>query len=161
MRVVLAILIAVIVVQAQDPPAVPDNLKTPAGEKLILEARAGGDQVYTCDGSSWILTGPDAKLFDESGKQIGRHYAGPSWESSDGSVVVGRAVANATPDPASIPWLLVAAKDHRGSGVMTKVSSIQRLSTSGGRAPATGCDASHKGSEARSHYTAIYRFYAP
>jgi hypothetical protein len=74
---------------------------------------------------------------------------------------VGRAVANATPDPDSIPWLLLTATDHQGDGVMKQVSSIQRLSTKGGKAPATGCDASHKGDKTHVHYTATYRFYAP
>jgi Protein of unknown function (DUF3455) len=160
MRIVPAALFAAMLALAQNPGDVPDNLKPPTGEKLVLEAHAEGDQVYNCDGSNWSLTGPDAKLFDESGKKIGRHFAGPTWELSDGSSVVGRAVANATPDSASIPWLLLAAKDHHGSGLMTSVSSIQRLSTNGGKPRVNGCDPSHKGAEARSHYTAVYRFYA-
>lgn len=106
-----------------------------------------------------MLSRPDAKLSDESGKQLGSHFAGPTWEWSDGSRVVGRAVANATPDPDSIPWLLLTATEHQGNGVMKNVSSIQRLSTKGGKAPAGGCDASHKGEETRSHYTAVYYFY--
>ena len=139
---------------------VPDNLAPPATEKLAQEAHAEGDQIYSCDGAAWVLAGPDAKLFDEKGKQIGSHFAGPTWEWADGSRVIGRAVANATPDPASIPWLLLTATDHRGDGVMSKITSIQRLSTKGGKAPVSGCDASHKGEKTRAHYTAIYRFYA-
>jgi hypothetical protein len=145
---------------AQNTPAVPDNLKPPAGATLVLEAHADGDQVYVCDGSSWTLSGPDAKLFDESGKQIGSHFAGPTWEHSDGSRVVGKAIASVTPDPGSIPWLLLEAKGHEGSGIFSSVTSIQRLSTKGGKAPSSGCDAAHKGQQTRSHYTAIYFFYA-
>jgi hypothetical protein len=144
----------------QDLPAVPDNLKPPAGARMVLEAHAAGDQIYTCDGSNWVFSRPDARLFDEAGKQIGTHFAGPTWEYTDGSRVMGKAVANATPDPDSIPWLLVEARDHQGDRLMTSVTSIQRLSTSGGKAPAGGCDNQHKGQETRSHYTAIYVFYA-
>ncbi len=144
---------------AQTLPSIPDNLKPPGTEKLALQARAEGDQIYTCDGSTWVLSGPDAKLFDETGKQVASHFAGPTWEWSDGSRVVGRPVANAAPDPASIPWLLLTVTDHQGSGAMHRVSSIQRLSTKGGKAPASGCDMSHKGETARAHYTAIYCFY--
>jgi uncharacterized protein DUF3455 len=144
---------------AQSPPPVPDNLKPPAGERLARQAQATGDQIYTCDGSIWVLTAPEAKLLDDTGRQIGSHFAGPTWEWSDGSRVMGRAVANASPDPDSIPWLLVTATDHQGDGVMRQVSSIQRLSTKGGKAPATGCDASHKGEKIRAHYTAVYYFY--
>jgi hypothetical protein len=145
---------------AQTGLGVPDNLKPPAGEKLVRQAHAEGDQVYTCDGSVWVFVGPEAKLFDETGKQVGSHFAGPTWEWSDGSRVVGRPVANASPDPDSIPWLLLTATDHQGEGVMKPVSSIQRLSTKGGKAPATGCDVSHKGEKTRAHYSALYQFYA-
>ena len=161
MRLFLAaVTLAGLCISAQNGPAVPDNLKPPATEKLARQAHAEGDQIYTCDGSSWTLVGPDAKLFDESGKQTGSHFAGPTWEWSDGSRVMGRAVANATRDPDSIPWLLLTATDHQGDGVMKQVSSIQRLSTKGGKAPATGCDAAHKGDKTRVHYTAVYYFYA-
>jgi hypothetical protein len=154
-----ALLIVDLCGRAQTLPAVPDNLKPPVNETLALQARAAGDQVYMCDGSAWTLTGPDAKLFAESGKQVGSHFAGPTWEWSDGSRVAGRPVANATPDPDSIPWLLLTATQHEGDGVMKNVSSIQRLSTKGGKPPVSGCDASHKGEETRSHYTAVYYFY--
>jgi hypothetical protein len=161
MRSLLAVLIAgFISSNGSSLPSVPDNLKPPAGAKIVLQARAAGDQVYNCDGANWVFSRPDAKLLDESGKQIGSHFAGPTWESSDGSRVIGKAVASATPDPDSIPWLLLEAEDHQGNGLMASVTSIQRLATSGGKAPATGCDSAHKGTEARSHYTAIYVFYA-
>jgi hypothetical protein len=143
----------------QNPPDVPNSLKSPVNETLAQQARAAGDQIYTCDGSSRVFTRPDAKLFAESGKQVGSHFAGPTWEWSDGSRVMGRPVANATPDSDSIPWLLLTATDHQGDGVMSHVSTIQRLSTKGGKAPSSGCDASHKGEEARAHYTAVYFFY--
>jgi hypothetical protein len=155
-----ALVVAAVCISAQNPPAVPDNVKPPAGEKLARQAKAEGDQIYTCDGSSWTLAGPDAKLFDETGKQVGSHFTGPTWEWSDGSRVVGRPVANATPDPDSIPWLLLTATDHQGDGVLRDVTSIQRLSTKGGKVHARGCDASHKGEKTRSHYTAVYYFYS-
>ena len=162
MRLLLAAITMVsLCASAQSGPTVPDNLKPPATEKLAREVRAEGDQIYNCDGSAWVFVGPEAKLFDENGKQVGSHFAGPTWEWADGSRVVGRPVANATPDPSSIPWLLLTATDHQGDGVMKLVSSIQRLSTKGGKAPATGCDQSHKGEKTRAHYTAIYRFYTP
>jgi hypothetical protein len=145
----------------QSGPDVPDNLKPPAHERPARQARAEGDQIYSCDGSKWVFVGPEAKLFDENGKQVGSHSAGPTWEWADGSRVVGRAVANATPDPDSIPWLLLTATDHQGDGAMKQVSSIQRLSTKGGKAPVTGCDESHKGEKTRAHYTAVYHFYVP
>lgn len=145
---------------AQTPPAVPDNLKPPAGTILLLQVHATGDQIYTCDGEQWVFSRPDARLFDDSGKPVGLHFAGPTWEYADHSRVMGKAVASAAPDPMSIPWLLLQATDHQGEGRMQRVTSIQRIATKGGKAPASGCDVPHKGQEARSRYTAEYLFYA-
>jgi hypothetical protein len=80
------------------PQTVPDQLRPPAGEVLVLRAHASGDQIYTCDGFQWTLSGPDARLSDEGGRETGRDFAGPTWQWSDGSRVTGRAVANASPD---------------------------------------------------------------
>lgn len=153
-----------ILLWGQTSAPLPTQLKPPEGSKLILHARGKGDQVYTCkpDGSkySWTLKEPQAELFDENGKLIGRHFAGPSWQLDDRSEVTGRIVARAdSPDPEAIPWLLLSAGDHFGSGLMTHVSDIQRLNTSGGKAPNTGCDATHAGAETKVSYSADYYFF--
>jgi hypothetical protein len=160
MRFILIALFAGLSAIAQ-PADVPESLKAPARERLAFQVHAKGDQIYTCDGSQWTLTGPDAKLFDPSGREVGAHFAGPTWQSTDGSKVTGKPAANASPDPQSIPWLMLTAADHSGDGVMKSVSSIQRLHTKGGKAPASGCDASHKGAQSRSPYEADYYFYRP
>jgi Protein of unknown function (DUF3455) len=150
-------------VAAQEVPA---QLQPPVGEQLIVRVHAKGDQVYTCrtDVSpvAWALKAPDAQLFDKDDKPFGKHFAGPSWEANDGSRVTGKAVANVpAPDGDSIPWLLVNVVSHEGSGVLSRATTIQRLNTKGGKAPASGCDASHSGQELRVHYSADYLFYAP
>jgi hypothetical protein len=161
MRGILGVIfVAVVSARGQSLPAVPDNLKPSAGATMILEAHAVGSQIYVCDGSNWVFSRPDAKLFDESGKQIGSHFAGPTWELSDGSRVTGKAIANATPDPDSVPWLLLEATGHEGNGLLSRVHSIQRIDTKGGTAPEKGCDAGHKGQETHAAYTAIYLFYS-
>ena len=65
---------------AQTLPGVPAKLKPPAGETPGLRAQAVGDQVYSCDGTSWTLVKPDAKLLGNSGKQIGLHFVGRTWQ---------------------------------------------------------------------------------
>jgi Protein of unknown function (DUF3455) len=154
--------------QAQSPADVPANLQPPAGEKLILRAHASGWQIYTCgtdpDGKpKWTLKAPDAQLHDENGKVIAHHFAGPTWKSTDGSEVTGKALAHVdSPDPKSVPWLLLTATGHSGSGVLANVMFIQRLHTKGGQPPAaTECEASKANTEARRSYTADYYFYAP
>jgi hypothetical protein len=145
---------------------VPQQLQPPANEQLLLQVHAKGDQIYTCKGDgaqfTWSLKAPDAQLFDKNDKLFGKHFAGPSWEANDGSRVTGKAVANApSPDADSIPWLLVSILSHDGSGVLSRATTIQRLNTKGGKAPATGCDAAHTGQEVRVSYSADYLFYAP
>jgi hypothetical protein len=145
---------------------IPQQIQPSAKEQLLLAVHAKGDQVYTCnsDGAqySWTLKAPDAQLFDKGGKPFGKHFAGPSWEANDGSRVAGKAVANVpSPDADSIPWLLVKVVSQQGSGVLARATSIQRVNTKGGKAAASGCDASHVGQEVRVPYTADYLFYAP
>jgi hypothetical protein len=148
---------------------VPDALKVPATQELSLEVQATGVQVYECKASKeeptrfeWVFKAPEAVLLDSAGKKIGRHYAGPTWESDDGSKVVGEVKAKDNgPDPNAIPWLLLTAKSKLGKGVFGETQSIQRVNTSGGKAPLEGCDESQLGKESRVAYKATYRFYAP
>ena len=69
------------------------RVPAPAGAKLLLEAAAQGVQIYTCekasDGYRWVFSAPDATLFNAAGRQIGTHFAGPTWQMEDGSKVVG------------------------------------------------------------------------
>jgi hypothetical protein len=143
---------------------VPDKLRVPDTQKLILHAHGVGDQIYTCKMAdaayAWTLKGPEAQLLDPAGQVLGRHFAGPTWEAKDGSRVLGKAAASVpSHDAASIPWLLVNAVGHEGSGLMTAVVTIQRLETKGGKAPAGGCDADGAGGEVRVPYQAEYYFY--
>ena len=74
----------------------------------------------------WTLKAPEADLFDRAGRKIGTHYAGPTWESGDGSKVVGEVKGRDNgPDPSAIPWLLLAAKSNSGSGVLVQLSQYQ------------------------------------
>jgi Protein of unknown function (DUF3455) len=147
--------------------AIPEALRPPAGQVLALEARATGVQIYECKAAkddpsqfSWTLKAPEANLKDPSGKPVGKHYAGPTWEASDGSKVMGEMVAKSdAPVAGAIPWLLLRAKSTSGSGIFSSIASIQRLKTSGGAAPAIGCDSSQSGKESRVPYSAVYRFY--
>lgn len=145
---------------------VPQKLQPPANEQLLHQVHAKGDQLYTCkaDGANtaWTLKAPDAQLFDKEGTPFGKHFAGPSWEANDGSRITGKAVANEpSPDSDSIAWLLLSVVSHTGDGVLAHVTSVQRLHTKGGKAPASGCDAAHVGQEVRIAYSADYLFFAP
>src|SRR5882672_4802961 len=75
----------------------PDAIAAP-GETIVLTLHAEGAQVYECkpgaDGKpAWAFREPIATLMLD-GKTVGRHYAGPNWEHSDGSAVVGKLAAS-------------------------------------------------------------------
>ena len=149
--------------------AVPNNLKVPAGQMVLLKAVGQGVQIYACGAKAgdpnqfeWVFKAPEADLVGDTGEKIGRHYAGPTWEANDGSKVVGEVLERAdAPRPGAVPWLLLKAKSNQGDGTFKSVTYIQRVNTEGGSAPKEGCDARHGGAEVRVNYKATYYFYAP
>jgi len=120
---------------AADP--LPDAIAAP-GESLVLSVHAEGAQVYECKAGSdgklaWAFREPIATLLSE-GKTVGRHFAGPNWELTDGSAVTARAAGNAPgATPADIPWLKLEVTARRGSGTLTPVTTVQRIDTHGGK----------------------------
>lgn len=166
---------------------VPPDLKVPAGHAPYLHGYAEGTQNYICiagpAGMRWQFLGPQATLFltfqGTPWQQITTHFlsanpaepgtARATWQHSiDSSRVWARAIASST-DPnyvkaGAIPWLLLetvgaAAGPLRGR-TLAATTFIQRLNTSGGAAPTTGCsDASHEGVVALVPYTTDYVFY--
>ncbi len=137
----------------------PDAIAAP-GETVVLTAHAEGAQLYDCkagpDGKlGWTFREPIASLLVD-GKTVGRHYAGPSWESGDGSAVVGKTAGNAPGATANdIPWLKLEVVSRRGSGILTSVTTVQRINTSGGRLEGA-CDKA--GSYRSAPYSADYVF---
>jgi hypothetical protein len=143
---------------------VPDKLKPGANESLAMIAHAKGVQIYECRARKdqtgdyeWAFVAPEADLFDAGGNRIGRHYAGPHWESTDGSKLLGALKERAeAPAADAIPWLLLTTKSVGSEGSFSKVTSIQRVSTVGGMAPKAGCSQAAAGTPARINYTADY-----
>lgn len=147
-------------------PLLPSpDLKVPAGNELAGARDASGVQNYVCTVSaeskySWVLFGPQANLFGRYGALAGTHFAGPTWQSNDGSAVKAARVAGFTVTATAVPALLLNVTAHSGpSGELSAITFIQRLNTTGGVAPADGCDAQHAGAIAAVPYTATYYFY--
>jgi len=147
---------------------VPAKLQPGANESLAMVTVARGVQIYECRANrageyEWAFVAPEAELFDASGtKKIGKHYAGPHWESADGSVIVGVTKERAdAPADGSIPWLLLSAKSVGPEGSFSRFTSVQRVHTVGGTAPKGGCFEAESGKQLRVGYTADYIFYAP
>ena len=137
----------------------PDAIAAP-GETVVLTVHAEGAQVYECkagaDGKlAWAFREPIATLFVD-GKTIGRHYAGPTWEHVDGSAVIGKVSGNAPGAAADdIPWLKLQVVSSRGSGVLSGITTVQRINTKGGKFEGA-CDKA--GSFKSAPYSADYVF---
>jgi hypothetical protein len=56
--------------------------------------------------------------------------------------------------------LLIQIVSHDGDGLLSRVTTVQRLNTKGGKAPVSDCNAGQAGHEARVRYSADYLFYA-
>jgi hypothetical protein len=144
------------------PTGVPDQIQPGDGNKVFLIGHGVGVQIYTCNGSVWSSAVPRANLYDDNGKLIISHFAGPSWQAADGSKAVGTVVDKVTPDLTAIPWVLLSAKTTPGSdgARLLDTSFIQRLDTVGGlQPPAADCNAATAGTVVESPYTAEYVFW--
>ncbi len=139
----------------------PNAIAAP-GETLVATIHAVGAQVYQCEFDTvgnlvWQFREPIATLFVE-GKTVGRHYAGPNWEMSDGSAVSGKLVRSVSGESSNdIPLLKLNVATRRGQGQLTDVTTIQRINTKGGTAFGN-CD-SH-GAFLSVPYSADYAFYS-
>jgi hypothetical protein len=143
---------------AQD---LPSKLVPPANAVILGEYKAKGVQIYVCTShsgaSEWSFKAPEASLFNAQGVLFAKHYAGPTWEASDGSKIVGRVLENLpSPEPDTIPWLLLTVTPT-GSGVLANAHYVQRVKTIGGAGPKGAC--SQPGAEQRIPYSADYIIY--
>jgi len=172
-----------------DVPPVPTEIQVPEGYSPFLEGHAIGTQNFICLGTNkktlaWKFTGPQATLFlsfnsSNMVQQVTTHFlsanpgenglARPTWQhSTDTSAVWGRVKASSTDpayvEPDAIPWLLLevagAQLGPTGGDFMTDAVFIHRLNTTGGLAPAAGCDSlADLGAVRLVPYTADYFFY--
>lgn len=152
------------VAQAGPPsPDVPPEIQVPAGNKVFLVGHAVGVQIYSCNGATWGLVAPRANLYNDHGKLIITHFAGPTWQATDGSGVVGQRAAGVTVDGTAIPWLLLSAnRTFAGpdGDRLVATTYIQRIATTGGLAPpASACTAATRGAVVEVPYTADYYFW--
>ncbi len=151
-----------------DQGGLPVAVQVPAGNKVVLETVGTGQITYECrakanmaDAFEWVFVGPDAKLTDRKGKEIGKYFGPPAtWQSMDGSKITATQVAVSPAQPGSIPLQLVKANAAMGEGAMKGVSFIQRVATQGGVAPAKPCNAGMLSVKEIVKYQADYIFWS-
>ncbi|GHB27522.1 DUF3455 domain-containing protein [Salinicola rhizosphaerae] len=142
----------------------PDAVTPPSGNEIAMKTVGVGEITYACemkDGDyAWVFKGPDAKLNDSDGNQVGSYYGPPAtWESSDGSKITGTQIGTADGGEGNIPLQLVEANPAEGEGHMSGVTYVQRLETRGGVAPASSCSADNAGDSEVVEYQANYNFF--
>ncbi len=141
-------------VQAEDQRA---TVAAPVGT-LVLKVHAVGAQIYQCRTDAggtllWTLREPIATLISD-GKTLGRHFAGPSWQLPDGSLIMGSVSGKADGDsPGDIPWLRLDVVQNTHVGLLKDVTIVQRIETAGG-SRSGGCP--HAGDLAAEPYSADY-----
>jgi hypothetical protein len=171
-------------------PPVPANLQVPPGNILFQKGHAQGTQNYIClqSGSrfSWTAVSPQATLFltfrfsrTEVRQQSITHFLSPNpaedgtpretWQSSLDTSAVWAKTIESSIDPhfvakGAIPWLLLQETGTQagptGGDFLAHTTYIQRLSTSGGLAPAAGCSQPENvGAAALVPFTADYFFF--
>ena len=166
-------------------PPVPADLEVEPGFKAFLEGHAVGTQNYVCQpsgaGFAFTLFTPQATLFNDADHQIITHFFSPNpdehgtiratWENSRDTSTVwaalvpdGSSTDAAFVAPGAIAWLKLEVVGHEdgptGGDKLSETTFIQRLNTSGGLAPLTGCSSlADVGKKAFVPYTADYFFY--
>lgn len=134
---------------------VPDVIRVPDGNKRIAVMPARGVQTYQCTAGAWTFLQPDAILRNHGRPEV-LHSKGPVWTSVvDGSSVSAAAQAN-SPVPNAVPELLLKSTGNRGPGLLSGVTYIQRLNTTGGVSPTGACT---DGATQSVPYTADYAFW--
>ena len=139
-RAAMVVLAVPIVAWAQPSPPAAIAAE---GTVVLMTAHGVGAQIYECATDTvgkhgWQFREPVATLLID-GRTVGRHFAGPTWELPDGSVIAGKVVGRApgaTGD--DIPWLKLEPA-ATGTGQFAVVTTIQRINTKGG-ALAGACD---------------------
>lgn len=137
------------------PPQIAVDTTT---NKIHFHGFGVGVQIYTWDGLTWTGPVPEATLFDNEGNIVAIHFAGPTWESNSGSEVRGAVIQpTVTVNTNAIPWVRLRAVSSEGPGIFDGTTFIQRVNTTGGKAPSI--NGAVVGQVARSPYTADYFFY--
>ena len=96
-----------------------------------------GAQIYECksDGEghqTWTFREPIAALLKD-GRTVGRHYAGPTWELTDGGAVSGKLAASVPGATASdVALLELDVASRHGGGALNDATTVLRLNTRGG-----------------------------
>ncbi len=149
------------------PAAIDLPANLPGGNSRLATYYAEGVQKYKAQlkpGSSteyeWVFIAPEADLYDAYNTKVGIHGAGPYWTVAASDSIFAQHYTpqkTVTPDANSITWLQLMPKEGKtASGIFSNVIYIQRIATTGGKAPTAAPQS--LSDTVNVFYTAIYRF---
>ena len=147
------------------PSGIAPAMRASAAEEPAFMLSADGVHIYQCrqvDANGrfgWVFTAPDATLYEGS-RSVATLKSPNLVESlSDRSSVAGVVRATQPAGGDNLPWTAMNAQPIGASGLFAGVTSIQRVRTQGGAAPAGGCGPDNDGAESRVGFRADYYFY--
>lgn len=149
-----------------EPSGIARHLRASAEEEPAFMLSASGTNLFQCmqradapNAYSWSFVAPNLTLF-EGARTAGSHSAASRFDSvSDRTSVFTQLRATQPGGADNMPWAKMRAVPAGESGMFAGVTTIQRVNTSGGVAPANGCDAATAGNETRVNFSADYYFY--
>jgi len=182
---IVAFILSTMISCTQDDETDPDSpgFHISESEKLVVPVEVGlpnsentrvatfyatGVQIYNARQKpdsdpaeyEWVFVSPSATLFNDKNEQVGTHFAGPSWQLESGDRINGQQFTPARVKnmaSSSIDWLLLMPKvGSTPTGIFEDVIYIQRIATTGGKAPATPPTSASE--TIGVDYTAVYRF---
>ncbi|XP_059077892.1 uncharacterized protein LOC131876491 [Cryptomeria japonica] len=154
------------------PVGLPLSLSISNGHVPITSYFGEGMQIYSFNGSTWVIKNVSAQLSSVPGQEVvGKHYflseidshgGQPTWETfKPSSRVTAKLQSREVVDQNSIPWLSLQTTSSVDSKYsLAPISYIQRVSTTDGKPPES-VNGAQIGDIYMSPYTAIYWFYVP
>jgi uncharacterized protein DUF3455 len=154
------------VAAVSEPSGLSPRLRASVDEEAAFMLTGRGEQLFECkpratdpNAYAWAFAAPSVTLYDGA-RSVGRLTSTNVWEATnDRTSISGTVRATQPGGDNNLPWALFRAMPSGDTGLFSGVTSVQRVNTSGGIAPATGCDATHTGTEVRAPFTADYYFY--
>ncbi|MEN9560678.1 MAG: hypothetical protein RLZZ502_1889 [Pseudomonadota bacterium] len=155
-------------VSAFDQSTLPESIQVGEGYKIAYEAVGLGTVLYRCTGLTeegrrryvWQFVGPDAKLLDREGVQVGTYTGPPTYfQLKDGSGTSANGMRVSSNGAGNLTLQILEAHSSNGNGALTGVKFIQRINTKGGAAPANGCTVQNTGAEQKVQFQADYIYW--
>jgi len=147
-------------------PALPADIRVPAGYQAVLEARGSGQLQYECQAVNrspfeyaWLPRDRSIELRDSANSSIVLSRSARRWVHRDGSELSVREFVEVTNGEHSLPLQRAKVEPSNLNGALHNISYIQRIRTVGGVPSVRNCSAAELGMRVAVPYEADYVFW--